>query len=271
MTTNPRSSHFRVLSLVALVLLVGCATPGGSRSSRADTKLAEKMKIERRAASHYNVGTGHLREGRVALAIRELRIAEELRPEDKWTQLALADSYRRKGLFADAERHLLKALAEAPNFQQAKLTLSAIYIELERYGEAIHMAESLVNDPTFPLPWAALTNQGWAYYKLGQLRRAMESLEMATEYHTGYWRPILNLGIIEAERGRHEKAIARFERVVELDPGPLAEAEANFRIAEIYIATGDRELALEYLTASAASKPSGPWGKRSEEYLDRLR
>lgn len=269
MTSNHRIRRVLPLAIAILGLLAGCATSGGS--SRGGGDSADSMKNDRRARSHYKIGSSHLQEGRVALAVRELRVAEELRPEDNWTQLALADAYRLKGRFADAERHLLKALARNPDFQQASLTLSAIYIQLERYGEAIALTEALVDDPTFPIPWAALTNQGWAYYMLGQLGPATEALEMATEYHNGYWRPVLSLGIIEAARGNGEDAIARFERVVELDPGPLAEAEANYRIAEIYIAQGNRDRAVEYLTVAAAQRPGGTWGKRSEEYLDRLR
>ncbi|MCP3986989.1 MAG: tetratricopeptide repeat protein [bacterium] len=273
---NPRVPSLVIALMAISALSAGCATSGGSssepsRGSRAAEQAPTSAQKEQRAAAHYNVGTGHLREGRVAIAIRELRLSEEMNPRDKWTQLALADAYRRKGHYADAEKHLLKGLAVDPEFQQASLTLSAIYIQLERYGEAIALTEMLIDDPTFPLPWAALTNQGWAYYKLGQLAKATESLEMATEYHTGYWRPLLTLGIIEAARGNRERAIERFERVVELGPGPLAEAEANYRLAEIFIAQGNRDRAVEYLTASAAQRPSGPWGKRSEEYLDRLR
>lgn len=269
MTSKHRIQHILPLALALLGLLGGCATSGGSSTNENDPN--SKTNIQRRARAHYKMGGSHLQEGQVALAIRELRRAEEMAPDDKWIQLALADAYRLRARFADSEKHLLKALALEPEFQQAQLTLSAIYIQLERYGEAIQLTEALADDPTFPIPWAALTNQGWAYYKLGQLGPAAEALELAIEYHDGYWRPMLTLGIIEAERGNREQAIAHFERVVELDPGPPAEAEANYRIAEIYIAQGDRERAVEYLTASADQRPGGTWGKRSEEYLDRLR
>ena len=234
MTSDHRIHRTLPLALALLGLLGGCATSGPPSSSRAEADQADEQSDNRRAHSHYKMGSDHLRERRVAMAIRDLRIAEELAPEDKWTQLALADAYRRRARFADAELHLLKALRIDPGFQQASLTLSAIYIQLERYGEAIALTEKLADDPTFPIPWAALTNQGWAYYKLGQLKPAVEALELATEYESGYWRPVLTLGIIEAARGNREIAIARFERVVELAPGPLTEAEVNYRIAEIY-------------------------------------
>jgi tetratricopeptide (TPR) repeat protein len=257
----------RVTASAALVsLALGCATTGeddaAARISAAD---------EARARAHQSVGANHLREGRHALAIRELRASEELNPGDKWTQLTLAEAYRQKGLHSDAERHLKKALAADPAFQDARLTLSALYIQLERYEEAIAEAQRLIDDPTFPQPWTALTNKGWALAQLKRRDEAREALTTAVDYNDRYWRAHLNLGILDSEEGKRIDAIERFERVLELGPGPLGTAEANYRIAEIYISLGKRERALEHLVAASSQRPSGAWGKRSEDYLKRLR
>jgi tetratricopeptide (TPR) repeat protein len=216
------------------------------------------------------VGANHLREGRVPLAIRELRASEELNPADRWTQLTLAEAYRMKGLNVDAERHLHKALEIDPKFQDARLTLSGLYVQTRRYREAISEAQVLIDDPTFPQPWTALTNKGWALYELEQRAEAREALLSAIEYNERYWRAQLNLGILDAEEGKRIDAIERFERVIEL-AGPLGSAEANYRIAEVYLSLGDRKQALEHLVAASSQRPSGPWGKRSEDTLKRLR
>jgi Tfp pilus assembly protein PilF len=247
-----------------LALAFGCATTGdeAARVSAAD---------ESRARAHQSVGATHLREGRVGLAIRELRASEELNPADKWTQLTLAEAYRRKGLTGDAERHLQKALALDPRFQEARLTLSGLYIQTERYADAIAETQALIDDPTYPQPWTALTNKGWALAQLKRRDEARTALTTALEYNDRYWRAQLNLGILDAEEGKRIDAIERFERVLQLAPGPLGTAEANYRIAEIYVSLGNREQALEHLVAASSQRPSGPWGKRSEDYLKRLR
>jgi tetratricopeptide (TPR) repeat protein len=250
--------------LVALALAGGCATSGdgaAERPSAAD---------EARARAHQSVGANHLREGRLPLAIRELRASEELNPADRWTQLTLAEAYRMKGLNADAERHLHKALEIDPKFQNARLTLSGLYIQTERYPEAIVEAQILIDDPTFPQPWTALTNKGWALFELERRAEAREALLAALEYNERYWRAELNLGILDAEEGKRIDAITRFERVVEL-AGPLGSAEANYRIAEVYLSLGNRKQALEHLVAASSQRSSGPWGKRSEDTLRRLR
>jgi len=249
---------------VVLVALLACATTpdDGDRVSAAD---------ESRARAHQSVGTTHLREGRIALAIRELRAAEEMNPADPWIQLTLAEAYRLKGLTSEAETHLLKALAVEPGFQSAHLTLSGLYIQMERYEDSIRHAQLLIDDPTFPKPWEPLTNKGWALFKLDRHKEARAALELALEYHERYWRAQLNLGILDADEGRRLDAMERFDRVLGLGASPLARAEANFRLAEIYISLGNRDRAVQHLVAARAERPSGTWGKRSEDTLERLR
>jgi type IV pilus assembly protein PilF len=255
-----------VVWIAVSALAFGCATSGGGDAADKITSADVA-----RARAHHSTGSNHLKEGRIALAIRELRAAEELNPSDRWIQLTLAEAYRIKGLNTDAEMHLQKALEIDPSFQDARLTLSGLYIQNERYDDAIEEAQVLIDDPTFPQPWTALTNKGWALYKLKRGEEAREALSQAIDYHDRYWRAQLNLGILDSEEGKRIDAIERFERVIELKPGPLGIAEANYRIAEIYVSLGNREQALEHLVAATTQRPSGSWGKRSEDYLKRLR
>ena len=79
------------------------------------------------------------------------------------------------------------------------------------------------------------------------------------------------LGEIYAWTDRHEEAIAHFQAMLELEPRPGARAEANYRLAEIYVSLGKRERAVGHLVTAVADAPSNPWGKKSEEYLKLLR
>ena len=242
--------------LAAIALVGGCATSGDvaqDRPSAAD---------ESRARAHQSVGANHLREGRLPLAIRELRASEALNPGDRWTQLTLAEAYRMKGLNADAERHLHKALEIDPTFQDARLTLSGLYIQTDRYREAIEEAQILIDDPTFPQPWTALTNKGWALLRLERRAEAREALVAAIEYNERYWRAQLNLGILDSEEGKRIDAIERFERVIEL-AGPLGNAEANYRIAEIYISLGLTDEARRTASVLGHNYPGSPWYNRA--------
>jgi len=248
--------------LLAVLLALGCATTPDQQTA---------FDLDRKARAHYNAGIEHMRQGKMALGIRELRTALQISPEDPWIHWALAEAYRRKDRLDDAESHLLTALEIRPDFQQARLNLSALYVQMGRYQEAIELTDQLLDDPTFPVPWKALTNRGWAQYELGQSQEARESFEEALEYNEKHWRSFLALGILDEEAGDRIEALERFEQVIALEPGPLAEAEANYRIGEIYVSLGNRERAVQYLTEATAKEPNGQWGKRSEDYLRRLR
>lgn len=248
--------------LLAVAIALGCATS-------PDPQVA--LNQDKKARALYNAGIQSMSEGKFAIAIRELRGAMDVSPRDPWIHWAIAEAYRRSGRFDETETHLLEALEIRPEFQQARLNLSALYVQVGRYAEAIEHTDLLLDDPTFPVPWKALTNRGWAEYRLGQTQPARDSFLMALEYNEEHWRSFLALGILDYEAGRPIEALDWLEHVIELEPGPLAEAEANYRIGEIYVSLGNRERAVQYLTAATAKEPNGQWGRRSEDYLKRLR
>ncbi len=247
--------------LIAAAAL-GCATPGGP---------APEQDPARRARVHYDLGVDHLRSGRPEMAIVELERALALRPGDAWTHVALAEAYRQKEHRGKAEQHLREALRIAPGHQPARLNLSALYIEMNRFEEAIAEAERLVADPTFPAPWRALTNLGWAQFKLGRLAEARTTFQRALDRNPQYWPALLDLGILESDAGNRMRALELFRQVVEISTVPSARAEANYRIAEVFIALGNRERAIPHLSAAAEQLPESEWGRKSEAYLEILR
>lgn len=252
----------RGLALLVVMVMVGAACAKPDPLVQGD--------LDRKARAHYALAMEHLREGRIALSIRELQAAEEITPEDPWVQLALGESYRMRGKEEEAERHLRRAIALRPGFQPALLNLSALYIQLERYQEAVAISDGLLDDATFPVPWKALTNRGYALMKMGNLGEARESLLAALEFHASYWPAVLDIAILDAEEGNNVEALRGLERVLELDPGSLPVAEAHYRMALIYISLGNRDRAVHHLEI-AAQPSGGQWGKRSEDYLQRLR
>jgi Tfp pilus assembly protein PilF len=255
------AAHGPRLALLALMVVPGCATPDP----------AQQVDADRRARAHYGLAMEYLREGRLALSIRELEAAEQIDSDDPWIQLALGETYRQRGMEEEAETHLDNALRLRPGFQPALLNLSALYIQGERYEEAVEVADRLLDDATFPVPWKALTNRGYAQMKLGRVAEARQSLELALEYNDVFWPAILDIAILDADAGRHLEALEGLEHVLRLDPGQLAEAEVHYRMGVVYISLGNRERAMHHLQVATQSKPSGQWGKRSEDYLKRLR
>ncbi len=251
-----------VFALVLALAGSGCASSGaGPASIEEDTRIA----VARR-----NIGIDHLANGRAPMAIRELRVAYDLNPADPVTLHWLGEAYRRRGLFDKALEHFLKAVARIPDDPDLRLNLAGLYVQLERYPEAIEQYQILIDDPTFSAPWKAYSNKGWAELQQGQVQEARLSLEEALAYRPTYWRARLNLGILDIQEGHKLQAIVNFEKVLERNVGPSAEAETHYRLGETYVSMGRRDKAVEYFMLAAERAPYERWGRESEEYLKRL-
>jgi tetratricopeptide (TPR) repeat protein len=248
--------------LLALAPLFGCATTPTAEDEEQGFK---------KAASHFNLAADHADNGRLELALRDLLAAARLDPGNPRIQHSLGMVYLQKGKIAEAEMHLLRALEIRPDYGQARFNLSTLYLNQERYEESIQHSKILYDDATFAWPWRALTNWGWAAYKLGRVEEARRQLEYSRDFRARYWPTLLNLGILEAEQGHKVEAIRYFADVLEIEPGPSAAAEANYRLAEIYVSLGKRKQAVGHLRTAVVKAPSDPWGKKSEEYLKLLR
>ncbi len=257
-----------------IVIMLGALAVTGSGPLSGCATAASKAMAEqnmRRAHSHFEIAADHLRNGRDADGLREMLLAESLDPRNARIHLGLAEAYKRKGRIEEAVRQLRRVLELHPPYHDARLLLSNLYIHLERYEDALTETLELLDDPTFPGVWRALTNQGWARFRLGRNAEARVDLELALEYRRNYWPAMLNLGILEAQESHHLEAIALFGEILELGPRPGALAEANYRIAELYVSMGQRERAVAHLVAAVDQAASGPWGAKSEEYLKILR
>ena len=261
------TTGLRALALTLCVALLGAALSGCTTSQ----KRAEQRQQARRAISHLDIGVDHLENDRSALALREFLTAEKLDPRNPRIQYGLAQAYWARERYDEVELHLRRALELHRDYHDARLTLSALLIRLERYEEAIAECNTLIDDATVPAPWRPLANRGFAEFKLGRFADARRSLEKARDFNRDFWPATLSLAMLEAEQGRRLEAIGLYRQILDQEPGPSAESEVNYRVAEIYIALGKRDRALGHLTAAVAREPEGQWAAKSEEYLKLLR
>jgi tetratricopeptide (TPR) repeat protein len=250
------------LALFALTaLLSGCVTVTNEAPPPEPGALAE---------SHRNLGIDHVINGRVAFGIRELRDAARLVDDDAVTHLWLGEAYYRRARFEDALLHTERSLELDPENHETSLNLARFYIHFERFDEAIATSTGLADDPTFPSPWRALTNRGWAQLKLRRFSDARASFTEALDFNRYYWPASLNLGILAQAEGQHRQSLGYFATVLEAKAGDRAQAEANYRIAESYVSLGERARAMYHLGIAIEKTPDGRWGKQSQEYLARL-
>lgn len=248
--------------LVASLALAGCA-------SSPDSVLipSEDFRI---ALAKRNVGIDYLANGQVPMAVRELQLAHQLNPHDAVTIHWLGEAYRRRGLEDKALEHFHLALEQIPEDADLRLNLAGLCIQLERYEEAITHSQFLIDDPAFGAPWKAYTNKGWAEFKMGRTAEARISFSEALAFRPDYWPARLNLGILDAQEGHKLEAIMNFEKVLERNVGPSAQAETHYRLGETYVTLGRRKKAVHYFKLAAEGAPYDRWGQQSEKYLKLL-
>jgi tetratricopeptide (TPR) repeat protein len=265
--TSGISRIWGVVLLIPVLLGTGCVTTV-SDDARDEALLSAAIR---------DVGIDHLSQGRTAMAIRKLQEARSKDPADPITFLWLGEAYRRKGMLSEAEQHLLHSLELNPlasdyNHQETVLNLGALYIQMKRYDESIPYFQELVDDPTFSTPWRALTNRGWAEYMLRRYIEARQSWDEALDFFPRYSPAHLNLGILDQKEHQYLSAIQHFEEAIESQRlGRDGDAEANYRMAEVYVAIGRRQKAIEHFTVALEQSPYGDWGSQSKSYLDLLR
>ena len=231
----------------------------------------EREGAARQAKAHLAIGADHLKNGRNALALREFLVAEKFDSRNAQVQNALGEGYFAQNRRVEAEAHYHRALELAPDYHDARLSLSVLYIVEERFADAAVECQKLLDDPTFPAPWRALANLGFAELQQKNLIEARKHLTQALQYQKQYWPATLTLAQVELRENRKREALSLLRDVLALSPGPSVEAQANYEIAQIYVSLGQREEAVAHLTTAVAQTPDGLWGRRSQEYLKQLR
>jgi tetratricopeptide (TPR) repeat protein len=221
--------------------------PGSTEYVTAQSKLAWSyqndgdkdlaLKIAREAAA-----TGSV-EGRMTLAdllraderyaesadVLTSLIAEQKKPD--WRLLyARGVAYERTDRWPQAEADLKAALAQQPDDPELLNYLGYSWIDRnENLKEAMAMVERAVASD--PRSGAMVDSLGWAYYRLGDYKTAVEKLEEAVELDAGDPEINNHLGDAYWKVGRRDEALFQWRRVLTLQPDAKMKSEAEAKIA----------------------------------------
>lgn len=226
----------------------GHPKPGSAEYSSAQAKLAwsyegagdheTALKLARQAAA------GGDPDGRLTLAdlLRSNEhyqeaadlltglIAEAKAPE--WRlYYARAVTLEKLGRWPEAQSDLQAALKLRPDEPELLNYLGYSWIDRgERLNEALAMVQKAVL--ANPRSGAMVDSLGWAYYRLGDYKQAVQRLEQAVELEAGD--PDINnhLGDAYWMAGRKDEARFQWRRVLTLKPDAKMRAEAEQKLAQ---------------------------------------
>src|SRR6266852_7069601 len=132
------------------------------------------------ALIHHDLGVQAIQSGNVQGALHEFQIALEMDPNLAEAHYAIGTLLHLSfGRREQAIEHFNKALAIRPNYSEAKANLANVYLDLGQYDRAIALYREALNDMLYPTPYIAQGNLGWALYKKGDTRGALENIRAA--------------------------------------------------------------------------------------------
>ncbi|WP_022853196.1 tetratricopeptide repeat protein [Thermodesulfatator atlanticus] len=250
----PLTKSSKAFLLLAMLLVVAsCQSvepPPSFYKEKADIYLE-------RAAIYYH-------EGRLAEALKEAYQAQKVYPKDPEVYNLIGLIYMDKGDFDKAETNFKKALELAPDNPEVLNNLGSLYLLKGEIKKAITSFEKALKNPFYQRPFIAYTNLAWAYYKLGDRKKAFSYLNQAIQYNPRYATAYFYRGLIAFEEGRYEQARLDFRRAVRFNRQDMA---ARYYLGLVYLRLGEEEKAKKVWESILQLAPESRWALKAEEKL----
>jgi len=221
--------------------------PGSTEYSTAQAKLAWTYQANDDKETALKLARGAAASGDLDARVT---LADLLRSDEKYTEAAevltgvIAQSktpdwrllyargvcYERMNRWPEAQADLQAALKQKPDEPELLNYLGYSWIDRgEHLKDAMAMVEKAV--AADPRNGAMVDSLGWAYYRLGDYKKAVERLEEAVELEAGDPEINNHLGDAYWKVGRRDEAIFQWKRVLTLQPDAKIKADAEAKIA----------------------------------------
>ena len=237
--------------LLTVVFWLGCAS--------------KQSKVEK-ARLHYDIAGDLLKKGEFPKAIEQVEKAIEINPKEAEFHNLLGLIYLNRGYLDRSEASFFKALELRPEYAEVNNNLCGLYITKNLWNEAIAQCGKAVSHLTYASPEKAYHNMGWAYYKLGNLMKAIENYNKSLSYRDGFYLAHQNLGIVYFDMGKYNLAINHYTKAAkgcDFCPEPF------YRLGLALFQVDKRKTALKSFKKCYELDEKGEVGKLCENFLQK--
>ncbi len=174
-----------------------------------------------------------------AKALAAAQQASSLNQNQPEILLALGSVYNASGRTAEAIAQLKRALEVAPNSDEAYRRLAAAYMSSGRSNEGIQTGLKAVE--VNPYYWINHLSLGNAYYQIADYGKALECYRRVTELDPKNPFAYINIAAILLQTGRFQESIDPLQKSLQISPD--GQGFSNLGIAYFYLKQYDKAIA----------------------------
>ncbi|MDY6854317.1 MAG: tetratricopeptide repeat protein [Thermodesulfobacteriota bacterium] len=227
----------------------------------------DKASLQQKSLLYLKLGVSHFRENDNTAALKELMKAKDLNPDDPQVYNVIGLVYLKKKDYSSAKENFNRALAINPSLSGVHNNLGTLYLELRQWEDAIGEFKKALSNPLYATPERALCNIGWAYYRMGDIGKAIESYNKALDISPDFYLAHYNLGIGYSSIDKVNEAIDEFRLSIHSNP---EFADAHYQLGLIYFKMGRKDEARKRFKEVLRIAPRNETRKAAQRYLDIL-
>ena len=242
--------------LVCLLLLLSC---GGKET----VKEGGKGQIE----DQKSLAIASIYRRNFPQALVDIQIAEEINDEDAEVHLIKGLIFLGLKDYNQAEASFKRSIGINSKYSEARYNLCVLYLKVEKFDLAIEQCSLASSDILYRSRDKAFTSLGVAYFRKGQIEKAMESYNKALQLNPAFVYTHNELGKLYMSTGKHELAIEEFKRAV---IGYEFYDEALYNLGVAYLQMGQAREACDAFTRVVEISSWSEYGVNAKNYLKSL-
>jgi Tfp pilus assembly protein PilF len=256
-----------MLLLLTILILTACASPGPKPAGEAAGQTGGERNPVAAEATR-NVGEAYLVEGNLIAALRELKKAELLNPDDHITHYDLGLVYLSRERYDQAIQHFERAVQLKPDYAPAINSLGNAYAAKQDWDKAIQAYERIAEDAFYGTPYFALSNLGLAYYHKKDFVQAEKYFNEALKLSPEFVQALGGLGMTYNAIGRYPEAVAKLSKAVQKDPNY---APLHFQLGKAYTGLNNKRMAQAEFQQVLKLAPDSPLAREAQKELIKLK
>jgi tetratricopeptide (TPR) repeat protein len=195
---------------------IGVWQRGAIRLDRKAESALKEIHLRPYAQFHNFVGLNLAKRGKFAEAVKELKRAEGLNPDEFIFHANLGTVYYYQGVYSKAIQEFQKALKIDPLYGMGYANLSYVYGLMGRSREALRCMDRAVrlNPQYADLHY----NLALLYNDRKQYRKAVLELKKALRINPNYLFARINLGVLYEDQKRWKEARREYRKILRITP-----------------------------------------------------